>query len=82
MELLGKLIAHRVKVAKQSIVDKMHERELYVAEVLQAPEESFDEHITSAEASKERHEKIRQIDDFLKEKRQYVEVQECVLAAL
>jgi len=82
MELLRKLLTHRVKVAKQSIADKIQERELYVAEVLQAPNESSDERIASAEVSKERHEKIRQIDDFIKRKRPYVEVHECVLAVL
>ena len=82
MELLRKLLTHRVEVAKQSIVDKTQERELYVAEVLQAPKESSDEHIASGEASEERHEKIKQIDDFIRGKRPYVEVHECVLAVL
>jgi hypothetical protein len=75
IELLGQLFTHNVQTANQSIADKKKERELYVSEMLQALNEQ-------SEASKERHEKIRQIDDFLKGKRQYVEVHECVLAVL
>ena len=82
IELLRKLLAHNVQIAKQSIADKIQERELYVSEILQAPKESSNERVDPAEASKERHKKIRQIDDFVKEKRQYVEVHECVLAVI
>jgi hypothetical protein len=82
IELLRKLLGHNVQVAKQSIADKTKERELYVSEILDAPKESYEEGVDPAEASKERHEKIRQIDDFLKGKRQYVEVHECVLTVL
>jgi len=82
MELLRKLLTHRVKIAEQSIAYKTRERELYAAEVQRAPKESSDERIASAEASKELHEKIRQIDDFIKGKRPYVEIHECVLAVL
>ena len=82
MELLRKLLAHKVQVAKQSLADKIQERELYVSEILQAPKESSDERVDPVEASKERHKKIRQIDDFIKRKRPYVEVHECVLAGL
>ena len=82
IELLRKLFTHNVQIANQSIADKIQERELYVSEMLRAPKVSSEESVEEAEASKERHEKIRQIDDFLKGKRQYVKVRECVLAAL
>ncbi len=82
MELLRKLIGHNVQVAQQSIADKTRERELYVSEILDGPKESSEEGVDSAAASKDRQEKIRQIDDFLKGKRQYVEVNECVLTVL
>jgi hypothetical protein len=82
IELLRKLLAHNLQVAEQSLADKIQERELYVSEILQPPKESSDERVDPAEASKERHKKIRQIDDFIKGKRQYVEVHECVLAVL
>ena len=82
IELLRKILAHNVQVAKQSIADKTQERKRYVSEILNASKKSFEEGADPAEASKERHEKIRQIDDFLKGKRQYVEVRECVLTVL
>ena len=82
IELLRQVLAHNVQVAKQSIADKMKERDLYVFEILQARKESSDERVDPAEASKERHKKIRQIDDFIKGKRHYVEVHECVLEVL
>ena len=82
MELLTKLLAYNVQTAKQSISDKTQERELYISEMLRAPKVSSEESVEEAKASKERHEKIRQIDDFLKRERLYVEVRECVLAAL
>ena len=82
MELLRKLIAHFVQVAKPPIADKTKERELYISQILDAPKESFQEDVEQDEACKERHKKIREIDDFLKGKRQYVEVQECVLKVL
>ena len=82
MELLTKLLAYNVQAAKQSVSDKTQERELYVSEMLRALKVSSDESVEEAKASKERHEKIRQIDDFLKSERRYVEVRECVLAAL
>jgi len=82
LELLKKLLTHNVQIENQSIADKIQERELYVSEILQAPRESSDERADSVSASNERHKKIRQIDDFLKGKRQYVEVHECILAVL
>jgi hypothetical protein len=82
MELVRQLLAHRMQVAKQFIADKTKERELYVSEILDREEEPSEDGLDSAEASKLRHEKIRQIDDFLRPKRQYVEVHECVLQAI
>ena len=58
------------------------ERELYVSEIPGAPEDSSEEHVDPAESSKDRHQKIRQIDDFVSGKRQYVEVHECALSVL
>jgi len=82
IELLRKLLTHNVQIANQSIADKMKERERYVSEILQGPKESSDERVDPTEASKERHKKISQIDDFIKRKRPYVEVHECILAVL
>lgn len=80
--MLRKLLTHNVQIAKQSIADKMNERELYVSEILRAHKESFDQPVDPAEAPKDRHKEIRKIDDFLKAKRQYVEIYECVLTVL
>ena len=82
MELLTMLLAYNVQSAKQSISDKTEERERYVAEMLRAPKMSVDESVEEAEASSDRHEKIRQIDAFLKRERRYVAVGECVLETL
>jgi hypothetical protein len=82
MELLTKLLAYNVETAKQAVSDKTQERELQISEMLRAPKVSSEESVEEAKASKERHEKIRQIDDFLKRERRYVEVRECVLTAL
>jgi len=82
MELLTKLIAYNVQTAKQSISDKTEEREHYISEMMRAPKVSSEQSAEEAKTSKERHEKVRQIDDFLKRERQYVEVRECVLVAL
>jgi hypothetical protein len=82
MELLTTLLAYNVRSAKQSISDKTEERERYVAEMLRAPKMSVDESGEEADASRKRHEKIRQIDAFLKRERRYVAVRECVLETL
>ena len=80
IELLRKLLTHNVQIAIQSIADKKKERELYVSEILGAHEESVEQPVDSAEAPKDRHKEIRQIDDFLKANKRYVEVHECVLS--
>ena len=80
IELLRKLFTHNVQTANQFIADKMKERERYVSEILGAHEESVDQPVDSAEATKDRHKEIRQIDDILKAKKRYVEVHECVLS--
>ncbi len=82
MAMLTKLLTYNVQKAKQSVSDKTQKREFYVSEMLRSPKVSSDESVEEAEASRERHEKIRQIDAFLKKERRYVEVRECVLAAL
>lgn len=66
IDLLTKLLAYIVRTAKQSISDKTQERELYVSEMLRAPKVSSEESAEEAKASRERHEKIRQIDKALK----------------
>ena len=82
IELLRKLFAHNVQTAIQSIADRKKEREIYVSEILGADKESVDQPVDPAEAPKDRHKEIRQIDDFLKAKKIYVEVHECVLSVL
>jgi len=82
MEVLTKLLAYNVQTATRSISDKTQERELYISEMLRAPKVSSEESVEEAKASKERHERIRQIDDFLKRERRYVKVRECVLSTL
>ncbi len=82
IELLRKLLTHNIHIANQSITDKMKERELYVSEILRAHKESSDQPVDSDEAPKDRHKEIGQIDDFLKAKRQYVEIHDCVLTVL
>jgi len=82
IELLRKLLTHNVQIAIQSIADKKKERELYVSEILRAHKDSVEQPVDSAEAPKDRHKEIRQIDDFLKAKKRYVEVHECVLRVL
>ena len=80
MELLTKALAYNMQSAKQSISDKAEERELHISEMLRTPKVSSEQSVEEAKASKERHERIRQIDDSLKRERRYVEVRECVLA--
>lgn len=82
IELLRKLFTHNVQIANQSIGEQAQERELYVSEMLRAPKVSSEESVEEAKASKERHEKIRQIDVFLKREKRYVEIHECVLSVL
>lgn len=82
MPMLTKLLTYNVETAMQSISEKVQERELYVSEMLRAPKVSSEESDEEAEASRERHENIRQIDAFLKKERRYVEVRQCVLEAL
>lgn len=82
IELLAELLTYNVQTAKQSITDKTQERDLYISEILRALKVSSDESVEEAEASKERHERVRQIDDLVKKERRYVEVHECVLSAL
>lgn len=82
MELLTIVLAYNVQVAKQSIRDMTQEREIYISQFLQAPKVSSEQSAEEAKASKERHERIRQIDDLLMRERRYVEIRECVLAAL
>ncbi len=82
IELLRKLIRYNVQLAQHDIADKTRERELYIAELLDVPEESSAEGVAPAEASNDRYGNIRRTDEFLKEKRRYVEVHECVLTVL
>lgn len=82
MDVITELLAYNVQTAKQSISDKTQERERYVSEMLRAPKVSSEQSVEETKASKERHKNVRQIDDFLKRERRYVEVRECVLTAL
>jgi hypothetical protein len=82
IDLLRKVLTHNVQTANQSIADKTQERELYVEQILRADEEPSEQPVDSAEKPEDRHKEIRQIDDLLKEKRQYVEIHECVLGVL
>ena len=80
IEWLRKLFTRNIQIAIQSIADKTKERELYVSEILGAHEESVEQPVDSAEAPKDPHKEIRQIDDFIIAKKRYVEVHECVLS--
>jgi len=82
MEMLRNLFTRNVQAAKQAIVDKAKERELYVSEMLRLPRVSSDESVEEANASAERHEKIRQIDYLVKREKRYIKVHECVLSVL
>jgi len=82
IELIGKLLAHNVQLASNAIADKMKERERYVNETLASNKESSDQPVDSAEATKDRHRTIRQIDDFIRQKTFYVKVNECVIEVL
>ena len=79
---LNKILNYNVEVANQAIAKKSTERELYVSEILEPHNESNDLPESLAEDDKEPHKEVREIDAFLKEQRQYVEVHECVLEAL
>jgi len=81
-ELLRKLIRHNVQLAQRYIADKTSKRELYISELLDVPEESSAEGVDPDAASYERYGNIRRADEFLREKRRYVEVHECVLTVL
>ena len=82
IELLRKLIRYNVQFAQRDIAEKTKERELYISELLDVPEESSAEGVDPAEASNDRYGNIRRTDEFLKEERRYVEVHECVLTVL
>ncbi len=82
LELLKKLLTHNVQVAKQSIADKLQARELGMSETQPAPNRTSDDGVDPAGEYEERQEEIGQIDDFVRAKRQYVEVHECILAVL
>jgi hypothetical protein len=61
---------------------KSAERESSVTEIIGPQSQSEDQSGDRFEEDKEIHAKVREIDAFLKEKRQYVEIHECVLEAL
>ena len=79
---LKKILNYNVKTANQAVAQKSTEREFYVSEIIGAYNESKDQPGDLAEEDKEPHKEVREIDAFLKEQRQYVEVHECVLEAL
>ena len=79
---LRKILNYNVQVTSEAIAQKTRERELYVSEILGAHNKSTDQPVDPANEDKDPHKEAREIDDFLKEKRQYVEVHECVLEAL
>lgn len=82
MELLRKLIRYNVQLAQRDIADKTGEREIYISELLDVPEELSADGVDPAAASNDRYGNIRRADEFLWKKRRYIEVQECVLSAL
>ena len=79
---LKKILNYNVQVASEAIALKTREREHYVSEILGAHNKSTDQPVDPADEDKEPHKEVREIDDFLKERRQYVEVHECVLEGL
>lgn len=81
-EMLAKLLAHNVETARKTIAEKTQERKLIVSEMLRAPTVSSEESIETRQASRERHERLRQIDELLKRHRRYVEVYDCVIGEL
>lgn len=80
--MLKKILVHNVEVANKEIEVKSAERESYVTEIIGLQDQSEDQSGDRSEEDKEIHAKVREIDAFLKEKRQYVEIHECVLEAL
>lgn len=79
---LKKILRHNVEDANQEIEEKSAERESYVSEIIGPQDQSEDQSGDRPQEDKEIHKKVREIDAFLKEKRQYVEIHECVLQAL
>ena len=82
MELLKKLIRYNVQLAERYIAEKTREREIYISELLDVPEESSAEDVGPAAAPVDRYGNIRRADEFLREKWRYVEVHECILTVL
>ena len=80
--MLEKLIHYNVQLAQRDIADKTREREHYLSELFDVPEESSAEGVDPDAASNDRYGNIRRADEFLREKRRYVEVHECVLTVL
>lgn len=79
---LKKILSSNIEVANQAIAQKSAEREAYVSEIIGGDDKSTDQLEPLAEDDKNLHGEIREIDAFLKERRRYVEVHECVLEAL
>ena len=79
---LEKILRYNIQVANQEIAEQSAERESLVAEIIGPQGQSESQTGDRSEHDKEIHQRFREIDDFLKKKRQYVDVHECVLEAL
>lgn len=76
---LDKILRYNIGVANKEIAEKSAERESLVAEIIGPRDPSEDRSEDRSDQDNETHQKVRDIDAFLKEQRQYVEVHECIL---
>jgi hypothetical protein len=79
---LKKILSYNVEIANHEIEEMSAERESLVSEIIGPQDQSEDQSGGRSEEDKEIHKMIRAIDAFLKEKRRYVIIHECVLNAL
>jgi hypothetical protein len=79
---LKKILSSNIEIANQAIAQESAEREFYVAEILGGKNKSVDQPEDPAEEDKKPHKEVREIDAFLRERRRYVEIHECVLETL
>ena len=76
---LNKILRYNIEVANKEIADKTAERESLVAEIIGPQYQSEGLAGYRSEQDKGTFQRVRDIDAFLKEKRQYVEVHVCIL---
>ena len=82
MASLVMILRYNIEVANQEIAAMRAERESRVSDSSGPKDQSANQAGEWSEEDKEAHKRVREIDALLREKRQYVELHECLLEAL